>query len=140
MCLPFNKYRAITLGVVLFSVFILFFSLPTSFIGGMPTSKAMFSYNQELGETFLDSQFMKEFFRPWNSPSIQSLFHNINNLHLVLIYICVAIPLFFIVMEIVNKLILKNNESLVDKFINDPKRLPLKKKLVAIKRRLKLKK
>ena len=140
MCLPFNKYRAITLGVVLFAVFILFFSLPTSFIGGMPTSMAMFSFNRELGETFFDSQFMKEFFQPWNSPSIQSLFNNINNLYLIVIYICVAIPLFFIIMEIVNKLILKNNESLVDKFINDPKRLPLKKKLSSIKRRLTLKK
>ena len=140
MCLPFNKYRLITLGVVLFSIFILFFSLPTSFIGGMPTSKAMFSFNPELGETFMDSQFMKEFFKPWNSPSIQSLFNNQNNFTLIWVYILVAIPLFFIIMEIINKLILKNNESLVDKFINDPKRLPLKKKLSAIKRKLKLNK
>ena len=140
MCLPFNKYRLITLGVVLFSIFILFFSLPTSFIGGMPTSRAMFSFDALAGETFMDSQFMKEFFQPWNSPSIQSLFRNQNNFTLIWIYILVAIPLFFIVMEIVNKLILKNNESLVDKFINDPKRLPLKKKLSAIKRRLKLNK
>ncbi len=134
MCLPFTKYRVFAFTLVCLTVVSLSFLVPTSFVGGRPTSASMFGYDTSLGQNFFDCQFMRELFRPWNSPSFQNLFEDRDNFIIMGIFLFVALPLFFLVIEFVNKKILKNDESIVDSFINDPKRLTLKEKRLARKK------
>ena len=133
MCLPFTKYRVFALVMVLGTVLALALILPTSFVGGQPTSGAMFSFDSSKGQTFMDCQFMREFFRPWNSKPLQNVAKDKDNFIIMGIFLFVALPLFFGLMEFVNKKVLKNNDSIVDQFINDPKRLTNKEKILAIK-------
>ena len=134
MCLPFTKYRVFAFTLVCLTVVSLSFLVPTSFVGGRPTSASMFGYDTSLGQNFFDCQFMRELFRPWNSPSFQNLFEDRDNFIIMGIFLFVALPLFFLIIEFVNKKILKNDESIVDSFINDPKRLTLKEKRLARKK------
>ena len=120
MCLPFTRYRVFAIIMVSTFVILLAFALPTSCIGGRATSHAMFLYKPELGQRFSDSQFMREFFRPWNAQVVKDLFNDKDNFIIMGIFFFVALPLFFGVTEIINRKILKNNESLVDYFINNP--------------------
>ena len=100
--------------------------LPTSYIGGRPTNGVMFLYHPELGETILDCQFMKEFLRPWNSSAVKDLVSEYSDFNIMIIFFFVALPLYFLVMELVNRKILKNNDSVIDQFVNDPERLSLR--------------
>jgi hypothetical protein len=134
MCLPFTKYRVFAFTLVCLTVVSLSFLVPTSFVGGRPTSASMFGYDTSLGQNFFDCQFMRELFRPWNSPAFQNLFEDRDNFIIMGIFLFVALPLFFLIIEFVNKKILKNDESIVDSFINDPKRLTLKEKRLARKK------
>ena len=126
MCLPFTKYRIFAIILVLGTVFALAMMLPTSYIGGRPTNGVMFLYHPELGETILDCQFMKEFLRPWNSSAVKDLVSEYSDFNIMIIFFFVALPLYFLVMELVNRKILKNNDSVIDQFVNDPERLSLR--------------
>ena len=128
MCLPFTKYRVFAFILVIGTVISLSFILPTSFVGGMPTSPSMFGYDSSKGQTFFDCQFMRELMRPWNSKPVQEVFNDKTNFLIMGIFFIVALPLFFGLIELINKKILKNNDSIVDQFINDPKRLSIKEK------------
>ena len=127
MCLPFTKYRVFAFVLIILTVISLAFILPTSFVGGQPTSAAMFLYDKET-ETIFDSQFMREFMQPWNSKAVQEVFKDPDNFIILGIFVFVALPGFFGIIEFINKKILKNNDGIIDQFINDPKRLTLKEK------------
>ena len=129
MCLPFTKYRVFAIIMVSAFALLIAFALPTSCIGGKATSHAMFLYHPENGETFFNSQFMKEFFQPWNAKVVKDLFADKDNFIIMGIFFFVALPLFFGVTEIINRRILKNNESLVNYIINNPLLKMKKKKL-----------
>ena len=133
MCLPFTKYRVFALVMVIGTILALGLILPTSFVGGQPTSAAMFAFDSGKGQTFMDCQFMREFFRPWNSKPLQNVANDSDNFIIMGIFLFVALPLFFVIMELINKKILKNNDSIVDQFVNDPNRLTLKEKRLARK-------
>ena len=128
MCLPFTKYRVFAFVLIILTVISLAFILPTSFVGGQPTSAAMFGYDKSQGETIFDSQFMREFMQPWNSKAVQEVFKDPDNFIILGIFVFVALPGFFGIIEFINKKILKNNDGIIDQFINDPKRLTLKEK------------
>ena len=50
------------------------------------------------------------------------------------IFLFIALPLFFLIIEFVNRKILKNNDSIIDNFVNNPKRLSLKQKRLEFKK------
>ncbi len=128
MCLPFTKYRLFAFILIILTVISLAFMLPTSFVGGMPTNAAMFGFDSSKGETVFDSPFMHEFMQPWNSDPIKNLFSDKGNFIILGIFVFAALPIFFGTIEFINKKILKNDDSIIDQFINDPKRLTLKEK------------
>ena len=134
MCLPFTKYRVFAFTLVMLTVVSLAFLVPTSFVGGRPTSAAMFGFDTSKGENFFDCQFMRELFRPWNSAAIKNLFGDRDNFIIMTIFLFIALPLFFLIIEFVNKKILKNNDSIIDNFVNNPKRLSLKQKRLEFKK------
>ena len=134
LCLPFTKYRIFAFVLIILTVISLAFMLPTSFVGGMPTNAAMFGFDSSAGQTVFDSQFMHEFMQPWNSIPIQNLFKDKDNFIILGIFVFAALPLFFLTIEFINKKILKNNDSIIDQFINDPKRLTKKEKILAWKK------
>jgi cation-transporting ATPase E len=134
LCLPFTKYRIFAFVLIILTVISLAFMLPTSFVGGMPTNAAMFGFDSSDGQTVFDSQFMHEFMQPWNSKPIQNLFKDKDNFIILGIFVFAALPLFFLTIEFINKKILKNNDSIIDQFINDPKRLTKKEKILAWKK------
>ena len=115
MCVPFNKYRIFTIIAVLIVGTFLGMALPTSYIGGTTTGIGMFAFDADAGQTILDSQFFHELFQPWNSPVIQSISKNPDNFILMRIFVFVAIPIFFIVMNLIDRYLysdygLKNTE------------------------------
>ncbi len=122
MCYPFTKWRIFTLILIILTVIALSFILPTSYIGGRPTGPHMFAYDRSAGETFADCQFVKELFRPWNSEVWADLSSDGHNFLVIGIFFVVMMPIFYGVMRFVNKVILKNNVNMKDKFINDPSR------------------
>ncbi len=128
MCLPFTKYRLFAFILIILTVVSLAFMLPTSFVGGMPTNAAMFGFDSSKGETVFDSPFMREFFQPWNSIPVRNVFSDPDNFVILGIFVFAALPIFFGVIEFINKKILKNDDGIIDQFINDPKRLTLKEK------------
>ncbi|MCR5647385.1 MAG: HAD-IC family P-type ATPase [Acholeplasmatales bacterium] len=128
MCLPFTKYRLFAFILIILTAVSLAFILPTSFVGGMPTNAAMFGYDSSKGQTVFDSRFMHEFMQPWNSIPIQNLFSDKYNFIILGIFVFAALPIFFGAIEFINKKILKNDDGIIDQFINDPKRLTLKEK------------
>ena len=123
MCMPFTKYRVFAFTLIILTAISLAFMFPTSFVGGQPTNAAMFGFDKSNGETFFDCQFMKEFLQPWNSKAVQDIFRFKENFIILGIFVFAALPLFFGTIEFINKVILKNNDSIVDQFINDPKRI-----------------
>ena len=134
MCIPFTKYRMFAIIMVFLTALFMSLVLPTSCIGGRATSHAMFLYRPDLGETFSDCQFMRELFRPWNSPAVQDLFNDKDNFIVMGAFFLGAIPFFFLLIEIVNKKILKNDESVIYPFINNPLVASARKRRLAKKR------
>ena len=121
MCIPFTKWRVFVMVFVFLTVFALSMLLPTSYICGRPTSANMFAYDSSMGQTFMDSQFMRELFRPWNSEGVKAFAADNANFIVIGIFFFVMLPLFFGTMTIVNKYILGNNNETKDRFINNPK-------------------
>jgi len=92
MCIPFNKYRTLSLAAVTAVAGALGMMLPTSFIGGNTMSPDMFA------GSFFDSQFMHEFLQPWNSAPVQNFLADANNFVILRIFLYVAIPVYILVM------------------------------------------
>ncbi len=96
MCIPFNKYRRLALAAVLAVVTSLGLMLPSAYITGKPIGADMLAFDKAAGQTILDSQLALEFFRPMNSPSVQSLVSDLNNFIVLRIFLYVAIPVFIL--------------------------------------------
>ena len=102
MCIPFNKYRVFVLCAVIFVALLLGFALPTSYIGGNPTGAKMFAYDSSLGQTVMDSVFMREFMRPWNSEVVKNLRNDPASFYLAQLFLFFAIPVFVVAMDLIN--------------------------------------
>ena len=96
MCIPFNRYRLITLGSITFVTAVLGLMLPTSYIGGKPIGAPMLAYDHDAGQTIFDSQLFREMFQPANSMVIKSLNSDINNYIVLRLFLYVAIPTFIL--------------------------------------------
>lgn len=97
-CIPFNKYRTMTLAALLFVASFLGLALPSSYIGGQTIGGSMVTFDSAAGQTIFDSQLFKEMFQPWNSPVFNDLVNDTNNFVLLRIFLYVAIPIFILVM------------------------------------------
>ena len=96
MCIPFNKYRALTLAAVTGVTASLGLMLPSAYIGGSTIGPAMLAFDQAAGQTIFDCQLAREFFRPLNSPQVQSLMSDVNNYIVLRLFVYIAIPLFIL--------------------------------------------
>ena len=97
-CIPFNKYRTLTLSAVIGVATILGLLLPSAYIGGRTIGSDLLYFNKEAGETILQSQLIKEMFHPGRSEVIQNLFKDPNTFIILRIFLYVAIPFFVLAM------------------------------------------
>ena len=97
MCIPFNRYRALTMGALLGVTAILGLMLPSSFIGGNTIGANALAFDSSAGQTIFDSQLLKEMFRPMNAEPIANLFKDNNNFVLLRIFLFIAVPVFILV-------------------------------------------
>ena len=102
MCIPFNRYRVFVLLAVIFVAVTLGFMLPTSYIGGQPTGAGMFSYDSSLGQTIMDSTFVREFMRPWNAQAVKDMMKDRNVYELIKLFLFSTVPLFIILFSLIN--------------------------------------
>ena len=83
MCIPFNKYRTLSILAVIAVTIVLGLVFPTSYIGGKASG--------------FGAQFLHEIFRPMNSPAVQQLVSDPNNFIVLQIFLFAAIPSFILV-------------------------------------------
>ena len=98
MCIPINRYRALTLGALVAVAGTLGMMLPSSFIGGMTMGEGMLAFDSAAGETILDSQLVREMFRPQNSEVERNLIADSNNFLVLRLFVYIAVPVFILVM------------------------------------------
>ncbi len=97
MCIPFNRYRAFTMGSLMFIASFLGMMLPAAFIGGQTMGEGTLAFDASAGQTILDSQFVREMFRPGNSEVIRNLVGDTHNFIVLRLFLYVAIPLFILI-------------------------------------------
>ncbi len=97
MCIPFNKYRAFTMGALSFIAAFLGMLLPAAFIGGQTMGEGMLAFDASAGQTILDSPFVREMFRPQNSEVMRNLMGDVNNFIVLRLFLYVAIPVFILI-------------------------------------------
>lgn len=97
-CIPFNKYRTISLLAVTAVATLLGFMLPSAYIGGKTIGSELLNYNKEAGESMLQSKLAREFMHPWRSDAVQNLVKDPNVYILLRIFLYVAIPAFILIM------------------------------------------
>ena len=103
MCIPFNKYRIFTIVAVLAVVSSLGMMLPSSYIGGKPMGASMFAFDSSIGQTIFDSQFFKEFLKPWNAPVFKSIASDADNYTIIRIFLFVAVPIFILAIQAIDR-------------------------------------
>ena len=103
LCVPFNKYRVFAIVLIVLSAVSLSMMFPTSFICGQPTGPMMFSYDSSIGQSFMDCQFMREFFKPWNSIGVKNFVSDWKNFIIILIFVSIALPLYLLDVLLTNK-------------------------------------
>lgn len=96
MSLPFTRYRKAVILLSLFCAFLLSMMSPTSYICGKASTFSMF---HSPDGNFFHSEFMKEFFRPWNAPSVQEFFSQKSCLLTMAIYFILALPCYCFFMK-----------------------------------------
>ena len=96
-CIPFNKYRTISILSILGVAIVLGLLLPTSYIGGQTMGADMLAYDRAAGQTIFDSQLMQEMFRPLNSPAVRSLVSDRNDFTVMYLFLYIAIPAFILI-------------------------------------------
>ncbi|MBQ4254482.1 MAG: HAD-IC family P-type ATPase, partial [Bacilli bacterium] len=70
MCIPFNRYRIVSLSLVLVVIMLFAFGLPTSYVGGQTTSFEMF---RSPDGNFFHAPVFQVAFQPWNSDVFKEL-------------------------------------------------------------------
>ncbi|MBQ7669106.1 MAG: HAD-IC family P-type ATPase [Clostridia bacterium] len=108
MCIPFNKYRTLTLVALAGVAIVLGFMLPSSFVGGHTLGADAFHFNSAAGQTIFDSQFLQELFRPWNSQVIRDFVHDENNFFVLRLFMFIAVPSFILTRFALENLVRKN--------------------------------
>lgn len=98
MCIPFTKYRVIAFILLLGTAFGLAMMLPTTYIGGKPTSANMFQ-----GSTISEWQIVREFLRPWNSPVIKNILKDGDNYIVMGIFLAVVMPLYYLAIRMIDR-------------------------------------
>jgi cation-transporting ATPase E len=114
MCVPFNKYRMYAVVAVIFIAATLGFMLPTSYIGGLPTSGAMFHFDPSAGETLFDCHWCAEFFQAVVLEDVQNIVSDVDNYKTLHIFMFIAVPLFMFVMNLIDKHLEKGYISFKD--------------------------
>jgi|GEM_PF-131003 len=113
MCIPFNKYRVFTLVAVIAVTGTLGLMLPTSYIGGNPMGGSMFAFDAAAGQTIFDSTFFREFFQPWNAQVYKNIAADSNNYTIIRIFLFLAVPMFLLVMQAIDRKLAKENGDFV---------------------------
>ncbi|MBP5292637.1 MAG: HAD-IC family P-type ATPase [Clostridia bacterium] len=98
MCLPFNRYRMLTMGALIGIFLVLGLTFPTSYIGGQTIGPDMLHYDAAAGETLLQSPLVKQMFQPQNSEVIQNLFADRDNFMIFRLFLYVAVPIYILIM------------------------------------------
>ena len=107
MTMPFNKFRAIIVTIVIANVLLFALGLPRVFVGAMS-----FRFD---GETV--QELAKEAFQPWNAKAVKMLFINAEghfNLASVLTmagFLLVMIPGYYFIVRLINKWLDKKNAA-----------------------------
>lgn len=91
LCLPFKGQHAFAFLITLVPGLILAFALPTSYIGGDPTSADMFISKEG---SLYNSQFFHELFQPWNASAIQNFTTDFRNYIILGIFLAIMFPVF----------------------------------------------
>ncbi|MBR0303843.1 MAG: HAD-IC family P-type ATPase, partial [Clostridia bacterium] len=97
MCIPFNRYRTLTLSSLTLVATFLGMMLPSSFIGGKTMGEGMLAFDRAAGQTVFDSQLFREMFRPSNSDVIRNIVADTNNFIVFRLFLYIAIPIFILV-------------------------------------------
>ncbi len=97
MCLPLNKYRAITIGALLVVSAFLGLLLPASYIGGQTIGPKMMEFDAAAGQTIFDSPLIRQMFRPANSEVLVNLFSDKNNFIVFRLFLYVAVPIYVLI-------------------------------------------
>ena len=108
MCIPFNKYRTLTLAALAGVALVLGFMLPSSFVGGHTLGADAFQFNSAAGQTIFDSQFVRELFRPWNSQIIRDFVSDENNFFVLRLFMFIAVPSFILTRFALENLVRKD--------------------------------
>ena len=97
MCLPFNKYRLITLTALVGVATFLGLMLPTSYLGGLAVGPDMLAFDKAAGQTIFDSQLMQEMFKPGNAAVVKNLIADRDNFVILRLFLYVAVPMFILI-------------------------------------------
>ena len=97
MCLPFNKYRLITLTALIGVATFLGLMLPTSYLGGLAVGPDMLAFDKAAGQTIFDSQLMQEMFKPGNADVVKNLIADRDNFVILRLFLYVAVPMFILI-------------------------------------------
>ena len=103
MCVPFNKYRMFCVIAVMFVAGFLAMMLPTSYIGGQPTSGAMLAFDASARQTIWDSQLFREMFKPWNSNVVKELISDADNFVLIRVFVLISVPIYLFIVRMVDR-------------------------------------
>lgn len=89
MSIPFTNYRKLVILLSLISAILLSMMSPTSYIGGKASTFSMF---HSPDGNFLHSEFMNQFFRPWNADCVKEFITQKSCLITMAIYFILALP------------------------------------------------
>ena len=97
MCLPFNRYRALSMAALFGVTAFLGLVFPASYIGGQTIGPKMVEFDAAAGQTIFDSELVRQMFRPWNSEVIRNLLSDKNNFVILRLFLYVAVPIYILI-------------------------------------------
>lgn len=107
-CIPFNRFRAICVGLVTGNVLLFGLALPSVFIGARALNLK--------AETI--KQIFSEMFQPWNSEAMRNLFMNkstgeflVWSVVTMAVFVVVMIPAYYFVIKAIDKGLQRQNEK-----------------------------
>ena len=103
MCIPFNKWRIFVLAGVAITGIGLSMMLPTTFMMGQPLPPSHFHAPEGQVNAIGNWPIVREFLQPWNSKAVQNFFSNWHNFMVILIFFVVALPIYIVLLRLINK-------------------------------------